>query len=161
MSKRYTIDLPVSNRLLDNSNPFSNSKLHEINARSDVELRNNLEKFARYFKDEMRYDNVPYDAANHERNWTGYLFKTPALDLVKDENLPTPMRWFGGCLFRQENEEWTLCWIWLHPFFRNRGELSTEWKEFKKKYGSFKIQEPLSAQMERFLIKRRDVKPGS
>ena len=164
MSEKYKIDLPVSKNLSDDSNPFnlspfSNSNLYEINAETDVELKKNLEKFARYFKKEMRYDNVPYDADNHQSNWIGYLFKTTALDLATDDNFPAPTRWFGGCLFKQENEKWTLCWIWLHPFFRNRGELGTAWTNFEKKYGDFKIQEPLSAQMEKFLIKRRDIKP--
>ncbi|UNK05138.1 hypothetical protein MN210_14265 [Psychrobacter raelei] len=155
MSKKYTIDLPVTDTWLGSNNPFSNSKLFEISSESDVELRDILESFARYFKEEMHYDNVQYYSNSHKSNLVGYLFRNSALDVVTEEHTSSPTRWFGGCLFEYENDEWTLCWVWLHPFFRNRGELSTAWKEFKDKYGDFKVQKPLSAQMEKFLSKEK------
>ena len=71
----------------------------------------------------MHYDNVQYEADNHNENCVGFLFTENAMDVCTDEHVGMPCRCVGGCCFRKVQDTWVLCWVWFHPFFRDRGLL--------------------------------------
>lgn len=74
------------------------------------------------------------------------------MDKVKDEE-HRPYRLYGGGCLINTGTEFTLNWIWFHPFFRHRGHLKDNWSFLKKQYGDFSVTPPLSAGMEKFLSK--------
>ena len=152
VTDKYTISLPVFNYCL------STNGRHEVNENSAFEIRKALEKFAQYFKAEFRYDQVQYYADEHDENCIGFLFTESALDVCTDEHTQMPTRCSGGVCFRRvkfdKGEKWILNWVWLHPFFRNRGILSKHWQQFRTQFNDFIVERPLSSAMQSFLDKK-------
>jgi len=150
----YSITLPVSEIFA------STSGVMIVEKNSKLVYRQNLESFALYFKKEFKYDFIQYEANEHlyeDNKYNGFLFSEQAWDRL-EEGKPMPYRLVGGGCFRPRestNREplWILDWIWLHPFFRHRGHLSTHWQYFRQQYGEFIIEQPYSADMEKFLAK--------
>ncbi len=67
-----------------------------------------------------------------------------------------PYRIYGACLFNlmkftEDNNHWALEWIWIHPFFRNRGKLKKNWQFLENSFGNFIIKTPISNDMRAFL----------
>jgi len=130
-----------------------------VRTSSPIDTRNALERFARYFKAEFHYDNVQYFADEHNNDCIGFLFTESALDIVTYEHEQMPTRCSGGCCFRKEKWEdgykWVLYWVWLHPFFRNKGVLSKHWKYFQEHFGDFIVWPPISKTMQSFIDKEK------
>lgn len=148
MSDRYTISLPVFDKCL------SSTGLKKLLSDSDVSEKQALEQFSRYFKNEMHYDNIQYEADNHSNNYVGFLFTVSAIDVCTEEHESMPTRCVGGCGFRKVQDAWVLCWIWIHPFFRKKRLLSRAWSTFCTEFGDFAIEVPLSTSMESFVKKQ-------
>lgn len=139
--------------------PFEESP-YLVDSSSPTIMLRRVEKFARYFKREMRFDLVQFSAKEVDPQFAkdpfeAYLFFEFARDLM-EEDKPTPNRFIGACCFRLKNEGtqdsyWSMDWVWLHPYFRHRGHLRKAWPMFVKKYGDFEVEEPWSAGMEKFL----------
>lgn len=161
MFDKYTIALPVFDEWLSSVVAPSGPALREIGLRevlpeSHLSERQALEQFARYFKSEMHYDNVQYYANEHDRNCVGFLFTSSALDMCTDDHKSMPTRCLGGCCFRKTRDTWVLCWVWIHPFDRNKGLLKKCWKYyFLETFGDFAVEAPLSPSMESFLEKQQ------
>jgi len=124
-------------------------KLIPVRRYSPYPLRLRVEKFANYFRREFAYDFIQYSAKN-DGGYSAYLFcdKTFAGHLA-----------IGACCFRWSEEVeikscWILQWVWLHPYFRDRGYLTDAWEYFNKKLGPFAVESPLSNAMGSFLEKR-------
>ncbi|TVK98906.1 hypothetical protein AYI84_19430 [Shewanella algae] len=113
-----------------------------------------LEQFARYFKNEMRFDFIQYEARSHPKECVGVLFTENAMDVCTEDHLEMPTRCIGGGLFHKDGSRWVLMWIWIHPFFRNRGALSSRWRELCSLFGDFAIEGPLSHSMKAFVCKQ-------
>jgi hypothetical protein len=84
------------------------------------------------------------------------LFTEEALD--KHEKEPTPHRIYGACNFTVQEylldkDYWVLQWIWIHPFFRHRGNLRKIWNKLEEKFDDFHIASPISNDMNAFLKK--------
>jgi hypothetical protein len=66
-----------------------------------------------------------------------------------------PRRVIGVACFRQFEgalpNEWSLEWVWFHPYVRGRNDLRKAWVKWEERYGQFKVEEPLSSAMIRFL----------
>lgn len=151
MSNKYTISLPVFDNCL------SANGVCEITHDSEQDKKDALEKFARYFKNEMHFDNIQYEANRHDRNCIGFLFVENAMDIMTDDHTSMPSRCIGGCVFIKKGENWVLCWVWLHPYFRNKRILSRQWKIFYSKFGDFYIEAPISFSMQAFLSKQNSL----
>ena len=112
-------------------------------------------KIAKYFKEELNYDRVPFPILGTiSKEYKALLFTEEALDIYKKE--PMPYRIYGACVFtlmtfKEGNNYWVLEWIWLHPFFRNRGNLKKNWKILEEEFGNFLIRKPISNDMNSFL----------
>jgi hypothetical protein len=53
----------------------------------------------------------------------------------------------GACCFRKW-KDWTMQFAWLHPYFRRRQLLTAAWPQFEQEFGRFKLEPPLSPEME-------------
>ncbi|MEZ8158056.1 MULTISPECIES: hypothetical protein [Vibrio] len=146
---KYTIELPVFPRCL------SGTGIIKVTPSSPQDERDALEQFARYFKQEKRYIGIQYEANSHTSNTIGFLFTENAMDIEDEEYFQQgmPTRCSGGCTFQIVDDVWVLCWIWLHPFYREQGVLSTHWNTFVSDMGNFSIESPISNSMEHFLKK--------
>lgn len=143
----YKISLPV----LENLEGYKS--IIYVDNSSEISSKDSLELMATYFKKEFKYDHLQYCKDDDNSNCTGVLFAEKASDLVISQN-HFPNRIIGGACFRlSKSGVYTLDWVWLHPFSRNRKKLRETWKEFKIKFGEFLCTKPLSAQMAKFLEK--------
>lgn len=123
------------------------SALTEVTSSSKKHLRTACYKIAQFFQKEFKSDFVPF-CENDNDTYKAYLF-------LDDE-------WFdrdviGACCFRlrkYENVEfWAMQWIWIHPYYRNKGILKENWEHFRKKHGNFWVEPSYSKAMEAFLKK--------
>ena len=136
------------------STDISNSII-EVDRQSEKELFEEVYKLAKYFKDELNYDSVPFCPYGDLReDYKALLFTEQAPDKYIKE--PMPYRIYGACLFTlrkftQDDDYWELKWIWFHPFFRNRGNLKAKWNYLEEKFGKFLIGTPISNDMKMFL----------
>jgi hypothetical protein len=119
-----------------------------IDRNSDSFLRDEFLKIENYFNKEFDYGCIP------NKNCTALLFTEQAYDVYKHP--PMPYRIYGACAFekittKQDGDHWILGWIWLHPFFRNRGNIKKHWPVLEKRFGNFFIKSPVSNSMLSFL----------
>ncbi|MCK4120398.1 hypothetical protein ACI2UK_27030 [Ralstonia nicotianae] len=156
MSDFYSLTLPViRHNWLGGGSP-----LH-VGPGAPIVLLRAVEKLARYFKRELGFDFVQFEAAETPGApdfvpYEAYLFHELARDKLT-ENQPAPQRVVGACCFRWREWEgrepgWSLDWVWMHPYFRRRGHLNGAWPSFQKRYGhEFHIAPPLSIEMQAFI----------
>lgn len=124
-----------------------------VNRSSDDSLKEHLALLARYFRKEMGFDHLQFDESMYDNeDFTGFLLLQRAMDLVERVD-HYPNRIIGAGIFENSRGKFELDWVWIHPFFRNRGALRDQWGNFKSKFGQFTVAEPLSAQMSEFLKK--------
>jgi hypothetical protein len=125
---------------------YQSESLLKVVFTSPVYLRREVEKFARYFKNEFRYDSMQFDQKDREP-YTAYLFADSEQSV-----------WAGACCFRSrpthcnEMKSEALHWVWLHPYLRGRGILKTCWKTLRTNHGDFYIQPPISRPMRKFIL---------
>jgi hypothetical protein len=148
VSDKYTISLPVFDTCL------SVNGLRKVTDASEISEKRALEQFATYFKKEMHYDYVQYDAESHNNNTLGFLFTESAMDVCTKQHTEMPTRCVGGAAFQNVNDTWVLCWVWFHPFFRDKGLLSRQWTQFCSDFGAFSVETPISPSMKGFLGKQ-------
>ena len=129
--------------------------LSYITPTSPNNQREALELMAGHFKREMRFDHLQYEACAHDENCVGALVCEAAMDLVTNEDHFPNYVIGGACFRRASSADYVLDWIWLHPFARNRRNLSRLWPRFKDRFGEFRVTEALSAHMKSFLERKR------
>jgi RimJ/RimL family protein N-acetyltransferase len=167
LSDRYTITAPRIGRARNDhglnaliaSDPpcpkaFLNSDWELVVPRSPIKLRKSLEQIAYYFKREGRYDFVQYEFDEGELEPRDRIFA-----YVSNEDCDPKL--MGGAVFRWR--KWNdaehgiaLAWVWLHPYIRGNGVLSEVWPLWRKWFGSFFVEPPLSHAMIRFLASRNE-----
>ncbi|WP_181377579.1 hypothetical protein [Pseudomonas aeruginosa] len=106
-------------------------------------------KRAQRFRADFGYDFVQWPGTMSTKatvDWHGYLIPAGADGTIA-----------GACAFLYETETnpsgspWTLSWIWLAPKYRRGGLLRERWGRFLEAYGDFRIESPLSPEMEAFV----------
>ena len=143
------MDLSTSEKLTPCNNIIT------IDKQSDLDLCEEVFKIAKYFKEELNYNKVPYSPLGMTpKEDIALLFTEEAIDIYKTE--PMPYRIYGACYFSKMKctkgeDYWALEWIWFHPFFRNRGNLKKYWAYLEENFGNFIIKEPISNDMKAFL----------
>jgi hypothetical protein len=123
--------------------------------KSPLKLRQEVERFAIYFRREFGYDAQQFSAAEKPKTdkkpYAAYLF-------INETN-HWPRVWVGACCFRwreyQDSESrWAAQWAWMHPYYRGKGILSSAWDKFHELHGNFICEPPFSPAMKAFLLKR-------
>lgn len=116
--------------------------------------RKAVETIAYYFRRELHFDFLQYEAGEGDPKARLFCWVAPS-SYGGLEN-----RAIGACCFRWRTGEdalpagWALVWVWIHPYFRNHGHLTTAWPYFKAKFGDFVVEHPLSPAMAAFLEHR-------
>lgn len=135
----------------------SENGLINVSEKINTELFDEVYKIAEYFKNELDYDTVPFcKFGSIPKPFEVILFTEKAYDKVDNQN-PYSCRIYGACLFSsikiEDKNHWKLEWIWLHPFFRHRGNLQKYWQDLEKRFDNFFIGKPISNDMKSFLTK--------
>jgi len=101
-----------------------------------------LEKIARFFRREFRYDLTQYragDPLNSPETTQGFVWR----DIASDGR---DVAW-AGCCFRKRDHGWALQWIWMHPYERHKGHFLKALPYFVKLFGNFDVEGPYSHSM--------------
>ncbi|WP_166109307.1 hypothetical protein [Pseudoalteromonas sp. Z9A5] len=145
------MDYKITTPVLDNIGGYKD--LVYVKPDSQENQKDALEQMATYFKREFKFDTLQYCKEEHQEKCTGVIFTERAMDLVETET-HYPHKIIGGaCFWEQESGDYTLDWIWIHPFARNRKKLKEYWPILKEEFGEFTLSPPISAQMSAFLEK--------
>lgn len=138
------------------SKKYMGSHPFRITNKSLKQHRMAVYKIARFFRKEFGYDFVQYhyEEKDDETKSVAFLWVHPeAVFSVQDFRVPC----IGATCFRwrkwEEFEGWAMQWIWMHPFYRRKGLLTKAWPKFRKEFGEFKVEPPLSDAMRAFLAK--------
>ena len=123
-----------------------------VDKNQPMSIHKAVEQLAYYFKREGAFDFVQYTANEdrHNKNSKAYIW----IDTDWDDTFAV-----GACEFRflgdvDQIKDWSLQWVWMHPYYRCKGLLTQAWPHFIKQYGKdFHCAPPLSGEMECFLKK--------
>ena len=143
MHRYYHIDLPSTRHYV------SSPRLIAVETRSAKELREHVERFARYFLRELG-GSLQFEASESDSS-RGYVpYKA---FLVARES-----HYVGAACFRHRSDQdpavpWLFTWLWIHPFSRRKGALSAVWSELNAQVGPFRLAPPVSIHMQAFLAK--------
>lgn len=101
------------------------------------------------FKWELRFDFTQWSSdGNEDPDAHGFLFTGEAGEIV------------GACAFRdrstKDKKRWGLQWVWICPKERRKGHLDKRWPIFRKRFGDFVVESPVSEAMQAFLRKHGD-----
>jgi hypothetical protein len=103
------------------------------------------------FKREFHYDFVQWKSKHEDEDPDvhGYLMTNDRGAII------------GACAFRNRAEDpnqkkWGLQWLWICPRERRAGHLARRWQEFRKRFGDFIVESPVSDAMQAFLEKHGD-----
>jgi hypothetical protein len=108
-----------------------------------------LNRFGRYLYLEQGYDR-PLGWDDSEGESRAYFFTSRwSLETI------TTIQPVGGIVFTRYPAPvgWMLLWCWIHPFSRGQGLMTDAWPTFKKEFGDFELQHPVSFGMKVFLAK--------
>jgi RimJ/RimL family protein N-acetyltransferase len=124
-----------------------------VNGNSRKPRKTQVLTFARYFKREFDYDFVQFSETEKGLDFEAWLFFQHHIHVMEWEK---PV---GACCFRKRQHEdglkehWALSWIWIHPYYRGKGILKEYFPFFRKRYGEFHPEPPLSRTMISFIEK--------
>ena len=135
------------------SEPAGRQKLHLylITKKTPLLARKATEIIAYYFRREFGYDVPPYTAHEDGDGRDRIFLLTQEKDWESEYAVGAIVfRWRS---YRNAPEQLVLSWVWIHPFLRRQGILTAYWDIFRKHYGDFHVEPPLSKAMESFLKK--------
>jgi hypothetical protein len=129
-------------------------KVHYIK-QYEIHNRKALEKLAVYFMREIGHDCQQVDLFSGSKDEDKFFIFS---DSYREYWSPLVI---GGCSFRHREYSnhppvLSLEWIWFHPYYRDKGILSAFWPAFRKLYGDFAIDRPLSSTMKGFLKSKNE-----
>lgn len=132
-----------------------NTHLYPITAKTPFPARQATEIIGGYFNREWGSGGPPYQAHEHEDERDRIFVLTRKKDGETEYAI-------GAIIFRWRNYsdapgELVLNWVWIHPFLRRQGILTAYWGLFRRLYGNFFVEPPLSPAMESFLKKVREL----
>lgn len=105
---------------------------------------------AQFFRREFGYDFVQWESNDGDGDPDAHVF------LFLDERDAI----VGACAFRLRDQttgkNWGLQWVWVCPAFRRSGVLARYWGDFRRRFGDFDVEGPVSPAMEAFIVKQGD-----
>jgi hypothetical protein len=125
-------------------------EMHHISPRSAIGARKALEKLAYYFRREFQYDFILYhSAAPMDPRDRAFLVTWQ----YHDHRAAIGAIVFRWRKYEDAPHDLALQWLWLHPYLRRHGLLSTCWPSLREPLGDFYIEGPTSRAMADFLTK--------
>ena len=150
-SDQLTIYVPLFQPLEDCSPvPLTDIAIAAWHVPSDGNraLREPVEQLASNFRREMNLDFVPYCSEETSSTDSAFLFGyTPDINV----HLAIGAVFFCWKEWPTDPACYSLEWVWIHPFFRNRGLLEQLWPHLEKRFAPFHISGPRSTAMKGFL----------
>ncbi|GLV55919.1 hypothetical protein KDH_27630 [Dictyobacter sp. S3.2.2.5] len=141
------IRLILTNRHTTSHTPPT--RLVLITPASPRPVRRATEILAHYFKREFYYDFAGYTADEQPHpNDRVFLLTQHQIGIGEAAVGVIVFRWHTPAMQLQERY---LAWLWIHPYLRGKGLLSSYWPGFLRAYGTFLIEPPLSPTMKHFL----------
>jgi hypothetical protein len=129
-----------------------------VTPESGMQEKKVVEKIAYFFKREFGYDFAQFNAREgiDKTDYRAYYFSYDEWSQIYASRQIV----MGACCFRfREYRDapaaWALQWIWIHPFWRSSGILTSVWPSFRKIFGDFVVEPPISKSMKAFLEKRK------
>jgi hypothetical protein len=116
--------------------------------RSPLRARCAVECFAYFLKREFSFDFPPYSAADPAESPKDF-----AVLWVDRKSTPVGACCFRWCRWETRGEAFALSWVWLHPYYRGKGHLSSCWPALRAHCDPLAIEPPVSAAMLAFLAK--------
>jgi len=151
---RYNIDF-ISLTRVPRFRDLAVPLITEVSRESSTLLHQAVEQCARYFQREGYSDWKHYDESDYNSpHVVSYLFT--------DGNFPHAI---GAACFRLREfrdlpeKIWTMHWVWIHPYARNKGLLSEHISQFNAKFGYWYPETPHSKGMTSFIAKHNIVSP--
>ena len=134
-------------------------RIWPIDRSSSLNARKATELIAVYFRREFEYDFIQYEAMEPvDPREQVFLITTKNWEFFNDGHSAVGAVVFRWREYTDAPHQLVLAWIWIHPFLRRQGILSTYWPVFKKLYGDFHVEAPLSEAMIQFLKKQKHSK---
>jgi hypothetical protein len=135
-------------------NNIPSTTLSLITPKTSLAARKATEILGYYFKREFRSDFPPYQAQEDTNDRDRIFLLTQSQDWETYAAI-------GAIGFRWRTSTHApaglaLAWIWLHPFRRRQGILSSYWNAFRTAYGTFPVEAPVSKAMRAFLAQYPD-----
>jgi len=127
--------------------------LHLVTAGSKKPVMKAAAKLSRFFQRELGCDFAPYSDCESIRRSDG-IFIVTTTDHTTEPVMDIGV---GLFVFRYDAElagRYCFCAAWLHPFLRRCGLLDSCWELFRRKFGDFLCENPVSPAMKAFLAKR-------
>lgn len=117
-----------------------------VDYRSPTWLREEVYWRAKVFQREFGYDLPQWEIkGHHDPSAIGFVFHDLDFRIV------------GACCFRpnsSQGKEIRLDWVWICPSMRRRGLVSSQWESFRRRFGVFLIEGPISKAMSNFLSRQ-------
>jgi hypothetical protein len=155
--------LAVRSELVNIISPLISPRNGETNPirithKSPVLYRKAVYKIACFFRREFGYDFVQYgdEGKEDDPSHVAFLWIHPETEGSSRFRIPC----IGASCFRYHERtdhpaDYSMQWVWFHPYWRRRGLLSKSWPDFKLEFGDFVCEQPISEAMSRFLEKQQ------
>lgn len=126
-----------------------------VTAKSPRQHREAVFRIASYFHREIGTDFILFSPTD-DRDYAAYLWLVYTSHRGKDRHMA-----FGACCFRRQSLDSgynyvALQWAWIHPLMRGIGAMQSAWGMFRRDYGDFYVDLPLSRAMRRFMQKQAE-----
>jgi hypothetical protein len=135
---------------------FTSAKLTDVEpelvtSKSPVWKHREIFARAAFFRREFQYDFVQWESStgDDDPDVHGFIFADETDAIV------------GACAFRLRDrngvKRWGLQWVWVCPRAQRTGVLARRWSAFKRRFGVFHVEGPVSRAMESFVVRQGDV----
>lgn len=127
---------------------------HLVDESQPISIYLAVEKIAQYFKREMGFSSLQYIALEKmaQKKTDAYIW----IDDSWSDKFAVGACAFSLCTDVGESNQWEMQWVWFHPYYRNKGLLTSAWVGFQDKYGKdFGKEPPISKAMQAFINKMR------
>lgn len=146
-TKKYNIILPaISCELARKQKALGEDVFLVIKPTQNLAIA--LAKVAKYFQREGGYDfctlfnyGLMYLNPHRER----IVFFSEFFQDEDSKDFTFKYMIYGVARFIRDEDFWSLDWVWLHPYKRNKGILSQAWSSLQKEFGDFTVIQPNSA----------------
>jgi hypothetical protein len=128
-------------------------RLARIDRSSIKSVRLAAAVIAQYFRREFGYDSPLYQADESLDPRERIYLLTVERDGYRLGVGVICFRWRD---WENMPEGLSLTWLWIHPYLRGAGILSSYWDLFRELHGDFPVEPPVSKAMKAFLTKRNE-----
>jgi hypothetical protein len=104
--------------------------------------RDAVDRLGQQFRRELGFDFPPFDPDDPA---------SQAVLILSRKFLATFPIAAGAAGLDHDGCQWTLQWIWLHPYERGTGLFTQAWLELEQRYGKFHLEGPYSPAIQAFI----------